>query len=149
MDRLQEKRSLLEELLKEDYAFVHIHSRIPGVSLPLDVMQSDTVTLKLSHNFSGKMTVGSECIEAELRFGPRTYHCKIPWQAVWGMSAIDERRFVWPDEVPQTLSAPQPEGPSPGAHTKPVATPNERPVSQATHSTAATSIPRPTLKRVK
>lgn len=149
MDRLQEKRLLLEELLKEDYAFVHLHSRIPGLSLPLDIMQAEVVTLKLSHNFTGKMNLSSDCIEAELRFGSRTHHCKIPWTAVWGMSAIDDRRFVWPDEVPNALALPEERKLNEASTIAPPDTKSEKPSQLVEQPRSDTQVKRPTLRRVK
>ena len=106
--RNKEKRALLEDLLKSDYAFIHVAARTAGLVLPLNIIQDSIVTLKVSYHFERKMAVTESGVDAELSFGNKVSNCHIPWAAIWGMSSIDGKRLVWPDEIPAELSAPAP-----------------------------------------
>ncbi len=147
MNRSKEKRLILEEFLKHDYAFLHVRPQVEGAILPLDVMQSPVITLKVSFNFEGKMTLDDDRVTAELRFGDRIFPCKIPWPAIWGMSSIDDKRLIWPDELPPELQqelklSPQAEVAIASSKDVP-----ENPPSEAPPSTKNKA--RPTLRRVK
>ena len=98
--RSQQKRALLERFLEEDYAFIHIKVKTPGLVLPLNVMQEQMTTLKVSFNFQGAMTLSDEGVVAELSFGNRAFSCKIPWEAIWAMTSIKDERLMWSDELP-------------------------------------------------
>jgi stringent starvation protein B len=118
--RNQQKRTLLERFLEEDYAFIHIKVKTPGLVLPLNVMQEEMTTLKVSFNFQGAMTLSDEGIVAELSFGNRSFSCKIPWEAIWAMTSIKDERLMWTDELPaevlKSLSQ-APSEPTPAAAT--------------------------------
>jgi stringent starvation protein B len=98
--RNQQKRALLERFLEEDYAFIHIKVKTPGLVLPLNVMQEQMTTLKVSFNFQRAMTLSNEGVVAELSFGNRVFSCKIPWEAIWAMTSIKDERLMWSDELP-------------------------------------------------
>jgi len=98
--RNQQKRELLERFLQEDYAFIHLKVRTPGVVLPLNVMQEQMTTLKISYNFQGKMTLSDEGLVAELSFGNKAFPCKIPWEGIWAMTSLKDERLMWTDELP-------------------------------------------------
>lgn len=160
MKRSEEKRALLEEFLKADYAFIHVCPRVQGVVLPLDVMQSPMVTLKVSYNFAGQMTLDDELVNAELRFGERVFTCKIPWEAIWGISSLEDKRLIWPEDVPpelqeglKTLGGVKSQ--AGGSSATKISSPATKSSSDASTDDAETTEdrpqqkPRPTLRRVK
>jgi hypothetical protein len=136
----QEKQQLLEDLLREDFAFIHIATSTKGAVLPLTILQSPIATLKVSHNFAGPMTVSEDGVVAELRFGERPFTCKIPWSAIWGMTSFDNKKLLWPEEIPSDVLE---------KAAQEAATKDETPSAQPAPKTKPAPKNRPTLKRVK
>jgi hypothetical protein len=79
-------------------------------------------------------------VVAELRFGERPFTCKIPWSAIWGMTSFDNKKLLWPEEIPSEVL----EKAAQEAAIKD-ATPDAQPAPKI----KPTQKNRPTLKRVK
>ena len=89
--------------MQDDHTLLHLDSRRARVELPQNLLQQHSVTLKLSYRFQGETTHDDIGITTYLRFSGEYVRCIIPWTAVWGMSASDNRRTVWPEDIPKEV----------------------------------------------
>lgn len=96
----KEKFEAVNRLLNDEYALVHLNPAAPGVSLPVHLAVSPSVTLKISRLFRGALTVDEGKIVAELLFGSAYFTCVIPLDAVWGMTSVSGSNIVWPEDAP-------------------------------------------------
>ena len=86
------------------------------------------------------MTLNENGVDAVLTFDGKPFNCHVPWNAIWGMSSVEGKRFVWTDELPEAALAEASKNSSPA------------PSSDTPHSTTQETTPekpRPTLRRIK
>ncbi len=99
----KEKFNTIDSLLEGDHTFIHIDTRLEGVELPEQLMSKHNVTLKLSRQFRGEIKLKSDEIAADLLF-PEGYHsCKIPLDAVWGITDETGKNMIWPQSTPKEI----------------------------------------------
>lgn len=102
--RNKQKEKLLDEWLQElDHALVHLDSRKTGVVVPENYTNNPTLTLKISYNFQGQITLSDEGVTAYLKFSGSYFECQLPWTAIWGVTGSDERNKIWSEDVPKEL----------------------------------------------
>ena len=89
--------------MQDDHTLLHLDSRRAGVELPQNLLGQHSVTLKLSYRFQVETTHDDTGIMSYLRFSGQYVRCVMPWTAVWGMSASDNRRTIWPEDIPKEV----------------------------------------------
>lgn len=98
---ITEKYEVINRLLEQEFVLVHINTKMAGLNLPTELLSREPfVTLKLSRSFRGAMEVKKTQVTANLLFSGEYFDCKIPFEAIWGMTGADDKSFVWKDEVP-------------------------------------------------
>ncbi len=100
MAEIKDKRKLLEQLLKDEHALVHVNAGHGGVALPEHLLGGPHVTLKISHLFPGRLQITEAGIEAELQFKNIYFNCILPFEAVWGISSCTGENVLWPEAAP-------------------------------------------------
>lgn len=99
--KLEAKQKLINRLLLDEYALVHLDPKTAGVTLPDHLMQNEYVTLKLSRLFRGAMQVLDGEIVAELLFDDEYFNCNVPFAAIWGMTSVHGENFIWDENAPE------------------------------------------------
>ncbi len=92
-----DKFQSIQKFLYDEYLLLHVDPNTEGVVLPADLMNSPTITLKLSKLFRGKLIVEKTLIEAELLFGEEYFTCMVPLNAIWGITSIKGQTLTWPN----------------------------------------------------
>ena len=92
-----DKYHSIQKFLYDEHMLMHIDPSTAGVTLPLDLMNSPTITLKLSKLFKGKLIVEKDAIEAELLFGDEYFTCIVPLNAIWGITSYKGQTLTWPN----------------------------------------------------
>lgn len=98
-----EKYTVINKYLEEEYILIHIDARKEGVDIPDHLMGNPTVTLKLSFGFKGGMQVTEERVWAALTFGGKFRDCFIPLPAIWGATTSSGANTIWPDDAPPEI----------------------------------------------
>jgi stringent starvation protein B len=98
----RQKRKVLEEYLREQYAFIHINTAIQDVSLPDYLLEQENVTLKVSNFFRMPLAINEEGVAANLLFGDKYFKCSAPWQAIWAISNVSGKARTWQEELAKT-----------------------------------------------
>lgn len=98
-------KTLIEELLQDEYCLAHINPLVAGVVLPDHLKKEPTVTVKLSHYFAGVVSLGSSTVEAELRFGSSPVVCTFPYKAIWAVTSIDGKHTIWESRASNPILA--------------------------------------------
>jgi stringent starvation protein B len=105
MNRVQEKRQRLEELLDRGMVMVHLDATQQGVDVPNMHADSAALALNLSYRFRiPDFRVDDEGVYASLSFNREPYPCRLPWHAIFAIrSHVDDTFHVWPEDVPEQL----------------------------------------------
>lgn len=98
-----DQKTTIERLLNDEQVLVHINPETPGVVLPEHLMESRTVTLRLSRFFKGALSLSTGGVIAELLFGPNYFTCVLPWSCIWGASSIRGQEYVWAESAPDEI----------------------------------------------
>ena len=98
-----EKRKKFEELMEQEFVLVHLDARKEGVSVPDNLADNASLTLKLSHAFQGETSVEDDSVKSYLKFDGQYYECVLPWDAVWGFTASDNQQAIWPEDLPKEV----------------------------------------------
>ncbi len=101
--RVKQKQKFFEEAMKGDHLLVHLDARSDGVQVPPQFAGNPALTLKLSYLFQGKTTCDEHAVSAYLKFSGEYHHCVVPWSAVWGMTASDQKNHIWSEDVPREV----------------------------------------------
>ncbi len=109
------KRKVLDEFLGDGPALLQLDANCPGVDVPERYQSDSRLVLRLGHGLTPPITdmcIDDDGVTVTLTFQGQPYHCTLPWQSVYAIvSAHDQRRMVWPDDVPKkTITlAPEPQ----------------------------------------
>lgn len=99
----KEKYNTIDKLLEGDHAFIHVDTRLKGVELPDQLLSKHNVTLKISRQFRGEIKLQKDVIIADLLF-PEGYHsCRIPFDAIWGVTDEAGKNMIWPQSTPKEI----------------------------------------------
>ena len=104
-DPLREKRETLERFLGDEHVLVHLTPQTEGVQVPVHLRENPTVTLKLSRYFRGQMNVTETEVTADLLFGSSYFECRIPFDAIWGLTSTRGQFLMWPSSAPAEVLA--------------------------------------------
>ena len=91
------------ELLDEGVAMVHCDPRRDGVILPSHLKEDAIVRLNFAYGFQlPSFVVDDEAVSAVLNFNGHKYHCIVPWDAVFAVTAPehDHRGWFWRASAP-------------------------------------------------
>lgn len=102
---LQEKRETVEKFLDEEYVLIHLDPSVSGVALPDYLAEDQSVTLKLSRYFRGKLEITDKKVKAELLFNGDYCECTIPFTAIWGCTSEKGKNLIWPEDTPKSVLA--------------------------------------------
>ena len=96
------KRQTLLSYLDRGVAMLHLDARRPGVSVPAQYAQDPHLRLNLSYRYGlPDLDIGEEQVSASLSFGGRSFHCVVPWKAIFGItSQATGDGKVWPEDLP-------------------------------------------------
>ncbi len=111
--KTREKKKLIDSLLAGDHALIHLGPQEPGVTLPVHLMSNHTVTLKLSRHFRGTLILHADHIETHLLFGQAYFQCRIPYEAIWGVTSENGETTSWLEGFVDSGSAPARQTPFP------------------------------------
>jgi hypothetical protein len=101
--RAKQKKKYFEDAMKGDHVLVHLDARKQSVQVPAHIADNPALTLKLSYLFQGKTTHDDQAISVYLKFSGDYHHCVVPWDAVWGMTASDQKSRIWTEDVPREV----------------------------------------------
>ena len=96
-----EKFKVIDKMLADQYALVHVNTRFAGISLPSHLLSQPTVTLKISRLFRKPLFLGHDTVRAELLFNAEYFPCIVPWKAIWGATGVKGDGKVWVESVPE------------------------------------------------
>lgn len=96
----KERRELIDRLLNDEYALVHVSLHEDGVVAPTHLLRDKTATFKLSRMFRGAMALDEEEVVAELLFDNDYFECHFPYRAIWGATDTKGESVLWPDSAP-------------------------------------------------
>ena len=94
---------LNERLTNDEHLFVHCQSQNENLDIPENLKTDETVTLKLSYFFRGRVRVFTDHVEASLSFRGVFYDCHIPLNAILACTTNKNETFIFPDEPENTL----------------------------------------------
>jgi stringent starvation protein B len=101
---LPDKREVLEELLEAGPVLVQLDARREGVDVPERFLQDARLVLRLGRTLTPPIVdleLGESGLGATLTFSGVAHRCVLPWPSVYAMVSVsDQRRMVWPDDVP-------------------------------------------------
>jgi hypothetical protein len=147
-----DKLSVMVELLKDAWVYVHLDPRREGVVLPDFLREQPRVVLQYGYNMPVPIVdlmVDEQGIGATLSFRRVAQGTFIPWSAVFALTDGEKRGMVWEEDVPKDLdleseaAAPPPPKP-PATAPKLGSVPGGGPTSALRSSSAgATKKPRP------
>jgi stringent starvation protein B len=95
--RSREKKRVIEQLLSGDHLLLHLVPQVKNVKLPDRLMSNLTVTLKISRKFRGALILHNTEIEAHLLFSESYSECRIPYDAIWGVTDSNGQTTSWLD----------------------------------------------------
>jgi stringent starvation protein B len=110
------KKDLLLSLLAQDWAYVVVDGRQPGVDLP-DWLREPEVTLQIGYDMPlpiPDLAIDDDGVTATLSFQRTPHRCRLPWTAVIAIASSDGRglRFEPSDDVTPTVQEPPLEPPA-------------------------------------
>ena len=98
-----QKKDMALEILEKGVAMVHCDPNGSGVNLPDYLCEDPVVRLNFAYGFQlPSFEVDGEAISAVLNFNGHRFHCIVPWEAVFAITAPEfghEGRF-WPGSAP-------------------------------------------------
>ncbi len=98
-----QKKDMALEILAKGVAMVHCDPMYDGVNLPDYLCDDPVVRLNFAYGFQlPSFDVDGEGISAVLNFNGHRFHCVIPWESVFAITAPEfghEGRF-WPGSAP-------------------------------------------------
>jgi len=84
----EQLREALEDALSRGKVYIHINPRLDGVALPDHLMERQSVPLVIAWQAPGiDLELGTQRIEATLRFGGEPFRCCVPWGALLAIVA--------------------------------------------------------------
>lgn len=87
------KRAELESRLEHGLVQVRLNSTVDGVSLPEFLMYRVQVTLNLSYAFRAKVfVIGEDGVQVTLSFSGEPFLCILPWDCLYFMQSLDQKR---------------------------------------------------------
>jgi len=97
------KRERLKKLLAQGMVMVHLDARQAGVSVPPRFATDPHLRLNLSYKFAPyDLDLGEHQLQATLTFGGAPWSCRIPYQAIFGLtSQTHGESLVWLEDVPE------------------------------------------------
>ena len=103
IEKNENKIGIVRRLIEDEYLLVHIDPNKDGVVLPQHLQKKPTVTLKLSKLFRGGLAINGDTIETTLLFASDYIDCRIPLNAIWGVTSITNSNIIFPESAPPGL----------------------------------------------
>lgn len=117
-----DKLTVMIELLKDAWVYVHIDPRRDGVLLPDFLREQPRVVLQYGYNMPVPIhdfNVDDRGISATLSFRRVSHATFIPWSAVFAMTDGEKRGMVWQEDIPPDLESEAAEDAPPAAAPSP------------------------------
>lgn len=97
------KKNVIDKILENDHALLHVDSSSPGTSLPQSLMNQHSVTLKISRLFRGDLELQEDKIRADLLFNGSYFTCLVPYANIWGVTDEFSKSTIWTESVPEKV----------------------------------------------
>lgn len=113
-----DKQTVMLELLKEAWVYIHLDPRREEVALPDFLREQPRVVLQYGYNMPvpiRDLTVDERGISATLSFRRVSHATFIPWSAVFAMTDGEQRGFIWQEDIPPDLEVESAPAPPPSA----------------------------------
>jgi len=92
-----------KRILEKGIVKVHCDPRVEGVHVPPHLSEDPMLLLQFAYGFRlPGFQVDEEAISGVLNFNGLRYHCVIPWEAVFALTAPEfgHEGHFWPEDVP-------------------------------------------------
>ena len=100
------KYFVAKRILERGIVKVHLNPRLDGVHVPSHYKEDPVLLLQFAYGFQlPSFQVDEEAISGVLNFNGLRFHCVVPWEAVFALTAPEfghEGQF-WPEDVPREL----------------------------------------------
>lgn len=105
---MTEKKDRLLEVLADDWAFVYLDSRRPGVVVPPWLKKNHSLALQIGHNMTKPipdLQIDDEGFRCTLSFSLAPHWCSVPWDAVFCIRSDShkDRVYHWPESMPEEM----------------------------------------------
>ena len=100
------KCAVAKRILEKGIVKVHCDPRVEGVNVPPHLSEDPVLLLQFAYGFRlPSFQVDEEAISGVLNFNGLKYHCVVPWESVFALTAPEfghEGNF-WPEAVPPEM----------------------------------------------
>ena len=100
------KLVVAKRILEKGIVKVHLDPRVEGVHVPPHLSEDPMLLLQFAYGFRlPGFQVDEEAISGVLNFNGLRYHCVIPWEAVFALTAPEfgHEGHFWPEDVPPEM----------------------------------------------
>jgi hypothetical protein len=105
--KLPPKREVIEALLAQGAAFVHLDPRGDDVMVPDWLKRQPQLVLQIGLSMPvpiRDLRIDAEGVYGTLSFNRAPFTCLVPWHAVFALVGDDGRGMVWPDNMPPEIA---------------------------------------------
>ena len=102
------KKEVALALLEGSSLFVHLDPRRPGVLVPKWFTGQPQLVLQVGLSMAipiPDLKVDEVGVSCTLSFNRAGFWCRLPWSAIYALVGEDGRGMVWPEDVPQEVTA--------------------------------------------
>jgi stringent starvation protein B len=105
---LPPKQDVARALLLSGSVFVHLDPRTPGAQVPKWLRRQPQLVLQVGLDMTipiPDLRVDDRGIYGTLSFNRAPFTCLVPWEAIFALAGDDGRGMVWPESMPEEISA--------------------------------------------
>ena len=106
MDSNVAKFTVAKKILEKGIVKVHCDPRLEGVHVPPHLSEDPVLLLQFAYGFQlPSFQLDEEAISAVLNFNGLRYHCVVPWESVFALTAPEfgHEGHFWPEDVPREM----------------------------------------------
>lgn len=100
------KYAVAKRILDKGIVKVHCDPRVVGVTVPSHLSEDPVLLLQFAYGFRlPSFQVDEEAISGVLNFNGLRYHCVVPWESVFALTAPEfgHEGHFWPEAVPPEM----------------------------------------------
>lgn len=100
------KYTVAKKILEKGIVKVHCDPRLEGVHVPPHLSEDPVLLLQFAYGFQlPSFQVDEEAISGVLNFNGLRYHCIVPWESVFALTAPEfgHEGHFWPEDVPREM----------------------------------------------
>lgn len=105
--KLPPKREVIEALLSQGAAFVHLDPRGDEVMVPEWLKRQPQLVLQIGLNMPvpiRDLRIDGAGVYGTLSFNRAPFTCLVPWRSVFALVGDDGRGMVWPESMPSEIA---------------------------------------------